>query len=1432
MIGAWALLLAATAPTAPATVDDVGPLPCRPGVLRPRSAAPVKRESSPELLAAEREVALLRGVSSRYQRIADDAVAAAFRRERERVRARFLAKIQAVESGEREKRTAAIAALRDHLARRAAGGDLAVPAPPAVVAEVRFRVAELEFEDATDRWVVAMRAWEAAASQTPADSALPPQPRPEYRRAIAAYRDLVAPGGGEAAPPARRDGALYMIAYCLGEMGEDKAARDAWAALAAVPQSPYAAEAWLRIGEHHFDRGELREAIAAYEKASADRASEFFDGALYKLAWSHYRSAGPENRNAWASSAQVFARLVDEAPASELRPEALQYLALIYADHGGLPAVKAAVSDRPWGTEVIRALAQVWFEQRNWNDAAEAYGIAFEATPASDDAPMLLHRRGQALAAAKRADEAADARERLHREFGPGSKWAEARGNGGDAYVKAAALAEPALLYAAIHRHRAAQDTGVEATYASAAELYDEYLESYPGRAAAYDLAFYRGECLYFAGRFERAAGAYAQVLEFTDDDRWHAEAAFSRVKAIEALLGPALPSGSDPDPTAASRPLSPMEKQLVDAAEQFTCVAPTDWRVPEALYRAAQVYYAGRRLSAARDRAEAVVEAAPKDDLAAYAAALVVDAWRLEGSWGEVRASARRLAALSPGRLPEVRDSTRESLNRIALEAGFNVARGLERNGDHENAAAAFAALAAERADWESADKALFAAGEAWERAGRASEAAAAFGLVATRHPTSSLAQPAAFRRAANLERTLEVEAAAKAYADYANKYPFHGDAVAALWNAALLWEAAGKPGEAALVYERYAGLATGERDAADRMTARFRAADAWFAAGKHANAARAFDALAADPGVPKARTVEALAGLARAQRARKFPADVETARALEEQMFLLKNGEATPASSRAAADAGLDGAEPLWEQLSKVALRPPVAKLKGALRARSEMLRKAQESWLVVAALGDAEAATEAFHRIGESYLSFAQAAAAFEPPAGEEDVYAPLLAPFDAPMRERAIAAFDAGVRAADTARIETTWTRASRDALAMLDPAGHPRRREIVLPAIEDDVWAVPSMIVPPGSLVAGASLDSAAIASADAARGAALAEGVRAFARARAAGDRAGLVAAEKILADAVTGLAGDPDAALRATAWTDLGVAREALGDVAGAAVAWRAALDADGERREATEGLVAALARSGNAGEAISQASAWLRRHPGDARVRANLAGALRVSGDAPAALAMALQALSSDARETVAQRAAVACAFAAKREPLALFAARQGAVLRPEDPAAALTLGLALRRATAARVRGRALGRETLVRAAAKWPDDARIALAAGIAVLADGDAEASLPLLARAASRATEPAAALALAQARRATADANGAAKAAEQAFAVAPTEPLVLRAAGLARAEAGDLAGAGEAFRAYLRLTEGKREANDPVEEWLREVRTREEGKTP
>ena len=187
-------------------------------------------------------------------------------------------------------------------------------------------------------------AWEAAFSSDPETSH--PEPELRYSRTVGALEALV---DGHPDYP-RADEALYLLGWCLLEMGEEAAGLVRFrAALKRWPDGPLAGEMWLRIGEHAFDFGKLADARRAYEEAIPRLEGWLAEVAHYKLAWSHYR----EDRFADAIRAFLPAAAKPASGRVEsLRFEAIQYIAISLTE----PWTDAELDVLPSGRRVLARL--------------------------------------------------------------------------------------------------------------------------------------------------------------------------------------------------------------------------------------------------------------------------------------------------------------------------------------------------------------------------------------------------------------------------------------------------------------------------------------------------------------------------------------------------------------------------------------------------------------------------------------------------------------------------------------------------------------------------------------------------------------------------------------------------------------------------------------------------------------------------------------------------------------------------------------------------------------------------------------------------------------------------------------------------------------------------------------------------------------------
>jgi TolA-binding protein len=225
------------------------------------------------------EVARFAEESAEYRADGTRLIEHKYERRKREIKQRYNKVVEELQLEERRRRGDAISRFEEFLQR--------YPDNPRYTPDAMFRLAELHFERANDVYVTALERYDSEISAFDAGKSEvePEEPTQDYGRTIDLFGELI-----RRWPRYRNiDGAYYLRGYCLLEMGKDEEALDQFRILVRTfPKSRFVPETWTRIGEYHFDKNELNEAISAYEKVLAFPDSTYFDKALYKLGWTHY----------------------------------------------------------------------------------------------------------------------------------------------------------------------------------------------------------------------------------------------------------------------------------------------------------------------------------------------------------------------------------------------------------------------------------------------------------------------------------------------------------------------------------------------------------------------------------------------------------------------------------------------------------------------------------------------------------------------------------------------------------------------------------------------------------------------------------------------------------------------------------------------------------------------------------------------------------------------------------------------------------------------------------------------------------------------------------------------------------------------------------------------------------------------------------------
>ncbi|MBX2796803.1 MAG: tetratricopeptide repeat protein [Myxococcales bacterium] len=796
----------------------------------------------------------------------------------------------------------------------------------------------------------------------------------------------------------RVDQATFFLGSALAEAGSRE---DAFAAfkrlVVAYPDSPFAPDAYLQIGEYYFDvAANPHGARRAYERASRFDDYDKRLYALYRLAWCHY-NLDELQRGIDALLVVVRASLEPDAEpgALQLGDEALADLVRFYADAEAYDDAVRTLEGlgRPdLVREVQSRLADRLSETGAFERAIEMYQRLLLDAPMAPDAPE--HAAAIVRAASKQADRTTVLQqlERSRTTYGPGSAWAQQQEPQVRADAHDALERQLRTVATRLHTHgrtlaRARRTADADATYADAAQVYALYLDAFGERTAATDVRYAFGELLYAV---EDYAGAHTQYTRVAHDDphgphgRFCAEGAVHAAEALVRaeggpLAGAAVQLPANPTP----RPLSRWQQAYVDACRHYADTYD-DHRVDDMLYRSAYLLYNTFRFDEAAAQFEAVIRRDPTSQEAEYSAQLILDALAVNERWLALRDTS--LAFHTQPRLGSA--AFKQDMLALHQRASLEiVAARFEADADHATAGDGFRAFHDAFPDAPQAAVALHNAAFHYHSAGRLPEAVAARRILVDDErfgPRTPYYAEQLGHLAVDLERTADFAGAALLHERLAEVEPTEERGRDARFSAAVLREALGDLDTAVAHLQRYARDHEGDARAAQ---VHGRLGRILTTLGRHREAAAAYAAAA-----------QASAGEARLQAVRSQGAALAAAgdRGAQRTLYATAVGEAAEGSD-AVGRMKLVLMEPALQAYRAVELRgvdptaPPAAQdrvLAEALRRKMGALQELEAQIAEVVSLGTAGAGFAGLLALGGAYEELATALRTAEVPAYLDD------------------------------------------------------------------------------------------------------------------------------------------------------------------------------------------------------------------------------------------------------------------------------------------------------------------------------------------------------------------------------------------------------------------------------------------------------------
>ncbi len=336
----------------------------------------------------------------------------------------------------------------------------------------------------------------------------------------------------------------YSLAWCYNDLGHfDSAVSQMTEVAHNFKHSPFAPQAWMYLGEHYFDIGNLDSAIYAYRAVMKYPESEWFDDALYKLAWTQYRNSNPEK------AISSFLAVVDlgkdkKAGKALLEKESIDYIAISFSETDSLTdkgLKRAAIfckklGDPPKGMQILHRLGDIYAKQGRNKMAIDAYKKLLDMYPGYFKSPLVESKIIKISSKNLSPDRINQKRIELFHKYNRKGKWATTQVSKENIDF-ADSVAANELYETAINYHQSALQKNDTSSYAKALASYRDYIKFYPASKLANECHYNLAEILFSSGEYYRAAQEYITVSKRYPDSKYKETAAWNAIVAAQSLI-------------------------------------------------------------------------------------------------------------------------------------------------------------------------------------------------------------------------------------------------------------------------------------------------------------------------------------------------------------------------------------------------------------------------------------------------------------------------------------------------------------------------------------------------------------------------------------------------------------------------------------------------------------------------------------------------------------------------------------------------------------------------------------------------------------------------------------------------------------------------------------------------------------------------------
>jgi tetratricopeptide (TPR) repeat protein len=367
---------------------------------------------------------------------------------------------------------------------------------------------------------------------------LSPPPILDHDKSMRLYRSAIAKSPSSLFAGA----ATYCLAWCFNDIGKfdsayyymEKVARE-------FPDNPHTPQALMFCGEYMFDKGDLAKALESFSMVMKYPESDWFDEALYKVAWTQYRLSNPEK------AISSFLALVDLGSGalgrSILEKESMDYVAISFSeiDASGEKGLQRAAAfakklgDKKRGCQILHRLAQIYKDQGRYEMALKTYNLILSTYPNYEMNPQVEAELLRVQEREVPTEVSIAQKYEYFKKYNRKSEWAKKQS---DSIRSTADSVTAKMLYdAAVSYHQLALQGSNDTNYQKAISTYTDYVKLYQAWPLANECHYNLAEIQFSLGNYRTAVDEFIAVSKLYPDSKYKETAAWNAIVAAQNIL-------------------------------------------------------------------------------------------------------------------------------------------------------------------------------------------------------------------------------------------------------------------------------------------------------------------------------------------------------------------------------------------------------------------------------------------------------------------------------------------------------------------------------------------------------------------------------------------------------------------------------------------------------------------------------------------------------------------------------------------------------------------------------------------------------------------------------------------------------------------------------------------------------------------------------